>query len=353
MSQPAPTAAETPQKIMLEFLMEAEKISVPGHLREFAGKFVAALPDHLAKQFIVSLGLVNPLYAPDDQSLARFWTGALAQKDFAEMALRLKHAVQAKTAPRILVACPRKSASTFLTKTLTAALGVQEAQLAVSVNQLQASGGLGAAMREHETDELAILRACFQPSGFVAQQHVRFTPYLDAQMRLYQISPIVLRRNLLDSLISMDDMCMTAPQSPNSELFFFYTHLPKIYKTLDPDERMAALIQIYLPWYVQFHASWQKCDRNGGVKPLWLSYEHDIKGEPEALAEKLSAFIGPDRAQVDALVRAIGDRTGQKALKFNQGVTGRGNAISDTNRASVERFVGLYREDLDLTGLLD
>lgn len=42
--------------------------------------------------------------------------------------------------------------------------------------------------------------------GYVAQHHIRCTPYLARQMTLYNIRPIVTVRNFFDTLISLDDM---------------------------------------------------------------------------------------------------------------------------------------------------
>jgi hypothetical protein len=344
--------AET-RAIILQMVAKIANIPNPRTVSAIVTDMIAGLAEPMQRQIACSVGLANPLFIPDDAYAAQIWPGKeIGIVEFSDVVLRMKKAVQKVTAPRILLACPRKSASTFVSAVLVNALGTQETLLSMPITTLQNAGALGAAMREHELDELAILRACFMPTGFVAQQHVRCTPYLAQQLGLYGIKPVLMKRNLLDSLISLDEMCMEAAQDHQVEQFYFFTHLPKNYKEMDPDMRMSALIRLYLPWYINFYASWRKAEAQGKVFPLWISYENDVKGPPAQLASKLAGFIGGP-ATPEKIEAAIVQKTGRADLKFNKGVVGRGQAVSEANRAIVRDYVEMFRDGVDFSDIMD
>jgi hypothetical protein len=353
MTSPSPQSGVDAQAIIQQMVAKVVNITDPAKLSATVAELMTGLPDPLQRQIACSVGLSNPLYTPDDAYAARMWRGQqIGLTEFADIVLRLKKAVQTVRAPRILLACPRKTASTFLSAVLVNALGAQESLLTLPVARLQNAGALGAAMREHEMDELALLRACFLPTGFVSQQHVRCTPYLASQLALYHVQPILLKRNLLDSLVSLDDMCLEAARAHHADKFYFFTHLPHAYKDMSDDWRMATLIRLYLPWYLSFYASWRKCEARGLVAPLWISYEQDVKGEPAELAEKLAAYIG-GQATTERIAAAIVANTGKQALKFNKGVVGRGQRMSDANRDMVRDYVDMFRDEVDFSDLID
>lgn len=339
---------------LMAAINELSQVADPGILEARMADLLARLPAGMHRQAVTSLAFNNPLFTPGRAYAAENWPGEVGQANAIELILRLKQAARDRQATRILVACPRKVASTFVAKVLCAALRLPEALLTVPVSTLESAWALGANMREQEMDEAAILRACFLADGFVSQQHVRATPYLCAQIRLYAIRPIVLKRNLFDTLVSLDDMLADPAQSGSGEAYYFDTLMPRTYRDMEPDARMALLIRSYLPWYAQFYVSWQKCERLGLVRPLWLSYEDDIKGPADALARKLSLHLGP-RADAGAILAAMEAQSGQKRARFNRGVVGRGQAISEQNQRFVRDYLSAYAGagDLDLTGILD
>jgi hypothetical protein len=353
MTSSSPQPGLDAQAIIQQMMTRIANIPNPQSVAGLVSEMISDLPEPLKREIVNRAGLANPLFIPDDAYAEYFWPGRLiGLGEFADLVLRMKKAVQKPAAPRILLACPRKSASTFISAVLVNALGTEDTLLSMSSPTLQNAGALGAAMREHELDDLAILRACFLPNGFVAQQHVRCTHYLASQLELYSIKPILVKRNLLDSLVSFDEMCMEAAKDHQVEQFYFFTHLPRTYKEMDPDQRMAALIRIYLPWYIAFYATWRKAEALGRVYPLWISYEDDIKGEPARLAAKLANFIGGP-ATPEKIEAAIVEKTGRPDLKFNKGVVGRGQAMSEANRAMVRDYVETFRDGIDFSDIMD
>jgi hypothetical protein len=353
MTSSSPQSGSDARAIILQMVAKIANIPNPHTVSAVVNEMIEGLPEAMQRQIVCSVGLANPLFIPNDVYSAQVWPGKdIGIAEFSDVVLRMRKTVQKVAAPRILLACPRKSASTFVSAVLVNALGTQETLLSMPLTTLQNAGALGAAMREHELDDLAILRACFLPTGFVAQQHVRCTPYLASQLQIYGIKPILMKRNLLDSLISLDEMCMEAAQDHQVEQFYFFTHLPKNYKEMDPDTRMSALIRLYLPWYINYYASWRKAEAQDKVFPLWISYEDDVKGAPAQLASKLAGFIG-GVATPQKIEAAILEKTGRPDLKFNKGVVGRGRAVSETNQAVIRDYVEMFRDGVDFSDLMD
>ena len=148
-------------------------------------------------------------------------------------------------------------------------------------------------LREQETDELALIRNGINGMGYVAQHHIRCTPYLCRQMQLYRIKPIVTYRNYFDTLVSLDDMFLEwRPAGPGSDLNFFDDGLPSNYVDMDREDRLHLLADRSTVFYIQFYLTWKKCEAMGLVEPLWVSYEKDFQGDKTILAERIAEFVG-------------------------------------------------------------
>lgn len=201
---------------------------------------------------------------------------------------------------------------------LREALNLPAASLTVPVAN---SSALGANLREQEFDELALNRSGITGQGYVAQHHMRMNPFAGEMLTLYNIRPIITYRNILDTLVSMDDMFVSDRKGglPNN-IHYFNDGMSQDYHSLERDERLTILAHRQAVWLVNFYVSWRKCEAYGLVKPLWISYENDFLGDKKRLIARLLTYLGTDRADPANMVKVFKDKSSGKSKRINKGL---------------------------------
>ena len=102
----------------------------------------------------------------------------------------------------------------------------------------------------------------------VAHQHTRaHAPNLDLLDR-FGIRPVVLTRNLFDATVSLADHLER--ESAETPIF----NAPSDFAERERCERLDMVIDLAMPWYVQFFADWALAGRQEGRNVLWLSLIH-------------------------------------------------------------------------------
>lgn len=220
----------------------------------------------------------------------------------------------------VFIACAPKSGSTFLKNVL------------VKLTQFKDMFSVYAALQnEHELDLPQLAK--FGTLNTVTQQHCRATEANIHLMQAFGIRPVILVRNIFDTVISLLDFYKGG--------FTFSTFFDwEDFQQLDDEERIDLLIDYAVPWYFQFVASWQRAEREGRLSLHWLTYEQMICDKAEAIMSVLAFYqMAAKREDVQRVIGVIeADRRGNR---FNQGVAGRGaTSLSESQK---ERIRGLAR----------
>ena len=118
------------------------------------------------------------------------------------------------------------------------------------------------------------------------------------------------------------------------------------------EERVGVLLDSVLGFYVDFYVSWRFYETSGQISPIWLSYETDMLGDKDAMAAKISLWLGHIAADAAKLRKQLNsDRDGSQ-YHFNKGVAGRGERIAGANRARVIEAFSAYRDLADWSEIL-
>lgn len=318
--------------------------------RAVADKIFAEKDAGLKMSLLSMAATINPFAVPhlppSVQPSAIFTVDAWAKS------VAMARMVAANTkSKRILVAAAPKTGSTFIAGALERTYNLSRVSLTLLSSRTYGHYQFGGGLRDHDIDELALISTAYAQNGYVAHHHMIGTPYLGKQAALYGITPIVTRRNLFDTFVSFDDHLMklrgTAVDSP-----YLHFGIPDAWCDLEFEDRMDYLLDQQLPWYARYYASWRLTEQQGHVAPLWIDYEKDILGPKQALAEKLIARLGADKADTPRLAAELG-KSGETDDKFNKGVAGRGVKISGRNRQKIEDFIHRFKIACDLTDLLE
>ena len=250
-------------------------------------------------------------------------------------------------APKCSVFCMPKSGSSFIQSALQNSLQLPLVSLTSFATPV-GSSAFGMNGREQEVDELALIKAVLvNPAGFVAQHHTRFTPFLGLQMQLYRIQPVVTVRNILDCIVSFDDM-MRRWRGNAGEKHWPYDPqfaLPLDFERRPQDERYTVLAHSLGIWLVNFYVSWRRGIREGCVSPLVIRYEDDVLA-PDRLADLLTRHFQLDAAQ-QARLAAYVERPDPDSARLNVGRKGRGeDLIPERLKVFLADYVGLFSNEL-------
>lgn len=222
----------------------------------------------------------------------------------------------------IFIACVPKTASTFLKNLLVNLTGFEDVFMVYAAGQ-----------SEHEL-YLPTVRE-FAHFNTVTQQHCRAS---DANIHLMQgfgISPIVLVRNIFDSVMSLLDFY-------NKQGAFYASFFRGDFQSLDEESKIDLLIDNVIPWYFQFVASWDLAERQERVPVKWLTYEELIADKPATTLDILKFYgLGASQKAVEAKIRGLESES--RKIRFNKGVAGRGRSgLTEQQKERIRRLSSYF-----------
>ena len=221
----------------------------------------------------------------------------------------------------IFIACVPKSASTFLKDLLVNVTGYRDLFTVYAAGQ-----------SEHEI-YLPTLREMAHLST-VTQQHCRAS---DANIHLMQgfgIRPVILVRNIFDSVMSLLDFYNKGA--------FHTSYVRADWQTFDTKTKIDLLIENVIPWYFQFVASWDLAERQKRVEVHWLTYEELVNDKTSRVLKVLEFYgLGASRRGVEQRIRHI--ESNERKIRFNKGIKGRGRSgLNDLQKGQIRRLARYY-----------
>lgn len=291
---------------------------------------------------------INPFFVPNAQPGAQ----ALNATQWLYIVSQARAAAANGNTRRMLVAAPMKSGSTFISKSLATAFNLPRVSLIMLLARAYDYAMFGAATRAHEIDELALITACCRPGGFLAHHHMLASPYVANQAALYRLDVILIRRNIFDMLVSLDDFTRKHLAEIPSDEAFFEHGVPANYASLDFDQRIARLLDRNLVFYVNYYTSWSLAESQGLIKPFWISYENEIAGGIRALSRRIAETFARTDDEAGRVAASLGEGGNMEHIHFNKGVAGRGRAITGRNRERVLEAFADFSDVADWSELL-
>ena len=227
----------------------------------------------------------------------------------------------------IFIACVPKSASTFLKNVLVYVTGYRDLFAVYAAGQA-----------EHEI-YLPTLREMAH-ANTVTQLHCRAS---DANIHLMQgfgIRPVVLVRNIFDSVMSLLDFYNRGA--------FRTSYFRGDWPALNEDTKIDLLIENVIPWYFQFVASWDLAEREKRIELQWLTYEELVSDKPAAVLKVLEFYgLGAPRRGVEQRIKQI--ESEERKIRFNKGVTGRGKSGLNQQQKDQIRRLARYHPSADFS----
>lgn len=221
----------------------------------------------------------------------------------------------------IFIACVPKSASTFLKNLLVGLTGFRDVFMVYAAGQT-----------EHELYLPTVLEAA--RADTVTQQHCRASDANVQMMQAFGIRPVVLVRNIFDSVMSLLDFYNSGA--------FYNTYHRADFQGLDREAQIDLLIDNAIPWYFQFVASWDLVEKQRRLDILWLTYEELTRTKAASVAKVLEFYgLGAPVRAVEQKIRET--ESEKRKTRFNKGVAGRGESgLSDLQKERIRSLARFY-----------
>src|SRR2546427_2141826 len=315
----------------LDFLRGALRLEIRGEmaedstfLRKFAGAFqslgIVFFQNSLNEESVLCCRKAISVY-PSPGSYVNLTNSLSATGLRAKLSDFMIEITPEQLGRHLFIACVPKSASTFLKNLLLNVTGYRDLFTVYAAGQ-----------REHEI-YLPTLRESAELDT-VTQQHCRASDANVHLMQAFGIRPVVLVRNIFDSVMSLLDFYNHGA--------FQTSYFRADWPVLDEDTKIDLLIENVIPWYFQFVASWDLAEKQQRLEVHWLSYEDLIADKTSRVLKLLEFYgLGASRRGVEQRIGEI--ESEERKIRFNKGVTGRGRSgLNDRQKDQVRRLTRYY-----------
>lgn len=237
----------------------------------------------------------------------------------------------------IVVAAAPRTGSTFLSGALAKASGFPYARLCAAYST-----------NEHDLylPGLYILNQV----GCVSQLHMKGTYHNAALMRTFGISPIILTRNIYDIVVSlMNDLRFkeTVPGFGTGLNGYSFIWQDQDIKDCSDQKLTDAIIDLAIPWYVNFYVSWYRLCQQGAIDAKWVTYEEMMADKRQTLLDIMEFVDAPVvAADLDEILE-------HRAVGFNTGDSNRGEeALTAAQKERIGQLFSYYPDvDFNQYGL--
>lgn len=262
----------------------------------------------------------------DPEQLVRTVTAAMEQDGLVPEGLYDFQAERGDR-PLVVVAAAPRTGSTFMANTLRELCGVSYQRLC-------------AAYGTNEHDLYLPALCMLNRAGCVAQMHMKGTFHNAALMATFGIRPIILVRSLFDIVVSLMGDVRRKRELPAYDLGYngySFIWIEQQLIDLDDERLLDALIDLAVPWYVNFYVSWYRLCQRGLVKARWVAYE-EVMADKVRVFEEILGFIG-----VEPVVPLNDELFDKRFPTFNEGRTGRGlERLSEAQCERIRRLLSYY-----------
>lgn len=235
-----------------------------------------------------------------------------------------------KKTTNIFIACFPKSGSTYLAILLSKVTGFK------ILNAMQFA-------KHNEQDIYKVKLRKFLSVNSVTQQHARGTENNVGLLIKYNIKPIILVRNIFDTLISYYDHL----ENEDYRVPMGFVH--KEYFNMARQEKLDFLIKVHLPWYFNFLMSWREASKD--INTLWITYDQLFTDQTNTI-QKILKFYKLSRSNND--IKSAIATIKKRKTRFNIGISGRGKLISEQQKREIVNLARVWKvksRELELIGI--
>jgi hypothetical protein len=177
-----------------------------------------------------------------------------------------------KKKQHILILCTPKSGSTYLLRLLESLLSYKVKIFIPAFDRT-----------EQDVFEPEIINSL--KINTVSHQHTRCTNNNIRLLNKHKIKPVILTRNIFDSVISMRNHMILEPESS----WWPMAYIDHNFYSLSTEKQYDFVIDLIIPWYINFYVSWQRYQEKNSL--LWITYE-ELFTDKLAVLKKILDYYG-------------------------------------------------------------
>lgn len=227
---------------------------------------------------------------------------------------------------KTLIACFPKSGSSYISRTLAAILDNEFIFIAGSRNNKIDREIL------LTNEQILTFDKLKQHAGkrFVSQAHCLATDRNIGLIKYFDITTIVLVRNIFDICISLRDHILNDANKKQ-----IVAVISPEFPTWPEERQLDLIVDMFVPWYIKFYVSWHNCPQ------LMVSYEDMVNDQIEFFRSLLE-HCGYKFSEHEIESKLNLDL--QPEGRFNKGVVGRGNRLSQDQKNRILALLTYYPE---------
>ena len=192
---------------------------------------------------------------------------------------------------------------------------------------------------------------CFRRSLFnnkkfyIPHHHTVASEFTIQVIEKLNMKVILQVRNIFDTVFSMQDHII------NESHILAMAYIPHDFYKLDQEKQIDMIIDLVIPWYIKFYASWFEYLKTEKKYIYILPYE-DLKNNTLSELNKVINFLEIDNLQHKDLEKIVEDIKNQpNKTRKNKGIVGRGNSLSTLQKEKIIKLTSYYNIDFSLIGI--
>ena len=229
-----------------------------------------------------------------------------------------------KKANHIFITCTPKSGSTYLLQLLASLL---EYDIKIFIAAFDRT--------EQDVFEDAIEKV--KKLNTVTHQHTRCTNNTIRILNKYDIKPVILTRSLYDSVISMRNHMIQEPENS----WWSMGYINDDFYNMDTSSQYDFVIDLILPWYINYYVSWYTYTTIQNENILWITYEDLMKDKLGTLKKIYQYYEIDFNVDENALLIAeknIEGKTRKTVIKDNQKKTD----LTEYQKKKIDKLTTYY-----------
>jgi len=286
--------------------------------RSFQSRFKCLFSAHIPNRDVISGHWNMDISVPETEKKVFLQSALMGTVD---LAIETPHI-------NVLLCAQPKSASLYILKLLSSSLGFKDHKIGFNN-----SGG--------ELYYPRVLSSKYSGENTVSHCHAEATPQVRKIITALNVRPIILTRNLLDSLVSRRDMLLRDKWADN----IIADHAIDAFVSGSHEYQMDVIIDLYATEYMNFFEGWQQYKDDETLNPIYITYQQLIDDEV-GLVQRVAKELNVDIA--DEVIEDTSAKISKAGgINFSTGIVGRGRkSFSDSQ-------INLLRMKAKMIGCLD
>jgi hypothetical protein len=172
---------------------------------------------------------------------------------------------------KIFITCTPKSASTYLMRLLADIINARATTFISAYDRTEQDISL------FKVIETSIIST-------VTHQHMKCSDYNLKILSRFKIKPLILTRNIYDSIISMKNHIHKEP----TVTWWPMAYIDESFYIKSAEKQIDFIIDFFVPWYINFYVSWHKeCEKENF---LWITYKELMEQKAETINKILQYY---------------------------------------------------------------